>query len=307
VRVLFIIYLFLPLSFLSQQKPVFSNFLETSVYLNPSIASQLKSNFFINHKIQWSGFIGAPKVFLAGFQKPIFFNSTNSTFSNIGTLFLSEKAGVFNSTTLSVNYSYSFLCNDRLRCSFGTSLNLQQISVDVTTFNPHQSNDPLINKSRTALINPDFSLGLLFSNKNNFFGLSATNVLENNWKNLVGSQLSKTESSITLLLGRKFHISNFVFSPTLLLNRYSKNNTLLLLAIDLEYNNLLTLGLSLKNDDAIQSRLKVNLSSKIMITYGYEFYYSSNEINPINSHEFLLTFRSSIVEKLKRSTIISYF
>jgi type IX secretion system PorP/SprF family membrane protein len=307
VRVLFIIYLFLPLRFLSQQKPVFSNFLETSVYLNPAIASPLKSNFFINHKIQWSGFIGAPKVFLAGFQKPILLNSTNSTFSNIGTLFLSEKAGVFNSTTLSINYSYSFLCNDRLRCSFGTSLNLQQISVDVTNFNPHQSNDPLINKSRTALLNPDFSLGLLFSNQNNFFGLSANNVLENNWKNLVGSQLSKTESSITLLLGRKFYISSFVFSPTLLLNRYSKNNTLLLLAIDLEYNNLLTLGLTLKNDDAIQSRLKVNLSSKIMITYGYEFYYLSNEINPINSHEFLLTFRSSIVEKLKRSTIVSYF
>lgn len=304
---LFIIYLFLPLRFLSQQKPVFSNFLETSVYLNPAIASPLKSNFFINHKIQWSGFIGAPKVFLAGFQKPILLNSTNSTFSNIGTLFLSEKAGVFNSTTLSINYSYSFLCNDRLRCSFGTSLNLQQISVDVTNFNPHQSNDPLINKSRTALLNPDFSLGLLFSNQNNFFGLSANNVLENNWKNLVGSQLSKTESSITLLLGRKFYISSFVFSPTLLLNRYSKNNTLLLLAIDLEYNNLLTLGLSLKNDDAIQSRLKVNLSSKIMITYGYEFYYLSNEINLINSHEFLLTFRSSIVEKLKRSTIVSYF
>jgi type IX secretion system PorP/SprF family membrane protein len=307
VRVLFIIYLFLPLRFLSQQKPVFSNFLETSVYLNPAIASPLKSNFFINHKIQWSGFIGAPKVFLAGFQKPILLNSTNSTFSNIGTLFLSEKAGVFNSTTFSINYSYSFLCNDRLRCSFGTSLNLQQISVDVTNFNPHQSNDPLINKSRTALLNPDFSLGLLFSNQNNFFGLSANNVLENNWKNLVGSQLSKTESSITLLLGRKFYISSFVFSPTLLLNRYSKSNTLLLLAIDLEYNNLLTLGLSLKNDDAIQSRLKVNLSSKIMITYGYEFYYLSNEINPINSHEFLLTFRSSIVEKLKRSTIVSYF
>jgi type IX secretion system PorP/SprF family membrane protein len=307
VRVLFIIYLFLPLRFLSQQKPVFSNFLETSVYLNPAIASPLKSNFFINHKIQWSGFIGAPKVFLAGFQKPILLNSTNSTFSNIGTLFLSEKAGVFNSTTLSINYSYSFLCNDRLRCSFGTSLNLQQISVDVTNFNPHQSNDPLINKSRTALLNPDFSLGLLFSNQNNFFGLSANNVLENNWKNLVGSQLSKTESSITLLLGRKFYISSFVFSPTLLLNRYSKSNTLLLLAIDLEYNNLLTMGLSLKNDDAIQSRLKVNLSSKIMITYGYEFYYLSNEINPINSHEFLLTFRSSIVEKLKRSTIVSYF
>lgn len=307
MRVLFIIYLFLPLRFLSQQKPVFSNFLETSVYLNPAIASPLKSNFFINHKIQWSGFIGAPKVFLAGFQKPILLNSTNSTFSNIGTLFLSEKAGVFNSTTLSINYSYSFLCNDRLRCSFGTSLNLQQISVDVTNFNPHQSNDPLINKSRTALLNPDFSLGLLFSNQNNFFGLSANNVLENNWKNLVGSQLSKTESSITLLLGRKFYISSFVFSPTLLLNRYSKSNTLLLLAIDLEYNNLLTLGLSLKNDDAIQSRLKVNLSSKIMITYGYEFYYLSNEINLINSHEFLLTFRSSIVEKLKRSTIVSYF
>ena len=68
-----------------------------------------------------------------------------------------------------------------------------------------------------------------------------------------------------------------------------------------------TLGRVQKLEKAIQSRLKVNLSSKIMITYGYEFYYSSNEINPINSHEFLLTFRSSIVEKLKRSTIISYF
>ena len=307
MRLLFIIYLILPLRFLSQQKPVFSNFLETSVYLNPAIASPLKSNFFINHKIQWTGFIGAPKVFLAGFQKPILLNSPNSTFSHIGTLFLSEKVGVFNSNTLSVNYSYSFLCNDRLRCSFGTSLNLQQISIDVANFNPYQSNDPLINKSRTALIKPDFSLGLSFSNQNNFFGLSASNVLENNWNNLVSSQLSKTESIITLLLGRKFHFSSFVFSPTLLLNRYSKNNTLLLLALDLDYNNLLTLGLSIKNDDAIQSRLKVSLSSKVMITYGYEYYYLSNEINPINSHEFLLTFCSSIFEKSKRSTIVSYF
>lgn len=291
----------------TQQYTIFHNFIETSYYNNPSISSPLKKEIFTVYRNHWTGFSGAPKSFLFASQIPIFLNTNTKTYSSVGGYLQSDLVGAFKSNTLNFSYSYSFLVSDRLRCSLGSFLGFQQVSLDVTDFNAHHSNDPIIDASNIAILYPDFSFGILFHNNFNFFGISYKNIFKSNWRNLILSENSQNESSLIMTAGKKMKFSNFSFSPNFLINYSKGSNTLFLLGLDLDYQDKIGIGFISKNSQALISRFKINFSNNFKIIYGYEFRYSSIVINTTNSHEFLISYHTSIVEKFKRTSLISYF
>ena len=291
----------------AQQSTVFNNYIETSYYNNPSISSPLKKELFTAYRNHWSGFPGAPRSFLVAYQTPLLLNANAKTYSSLGGYLKSDIIGAFKANTLNFSYSYSFLLNDRLRCSCGSFIGLKQLALDITNFNIYQANDPIIDVSNSAILNPDFSFGVVVFNNTNFFGFSYNNILNRNWRKIILSENSQTESSIIISGGKIIKFSNFSFSPNFLINYSTNFNTLFLLGIDLDYQNKLGIGLISKNDNALISRLKINLTNNFKIIYGYEFRYTSLAINTTNSHEFLISYHSSIVEKMKRSKLVSYF
>ena len=298
---------FLNINLYTQQNTIFHNFIETSYFNNPSISSPLKKEIFTVYRNHWTGFSGAPKSFLFAYQAPIFLNTNTKTYSSVGGYLQSDLIGAFKSNSLNFSYSYSLILNDRLRCSLGSFLGFQQVSLDITDFNAHHSNDPIIDVSNTAILYPDFSFGILFHNNTNFFGISIKNIIESNWSNLILSQNSQNESSFILTAGKKMNFSNFSFSPNFLINYIKGTNTLFLLGIDIDSQDKIGIGFIFKNSQALISRFKINLNNNFKIIYGYEFRYSPLAINTTNSHEFLITYHTSIFEKFKRTSLISYF
>ena len=154
----------------AQQSTVFNNYIETSYYNNPSISSPLKKELFTAYRNHWSGFPGAPRSFLVAYQTPLLLNANAKTYSSLGGYLKSDIIGAFKANTLNFSYSYSFLLNDRLRCSFGSFIGLKQLALDITNFNIYQANDPIIDVSNSAILNPDFSFGVVVFNNTNFFG-----------------------------------------------------------------------------------------------------------------------------------------
>ena len=140
-----------------------------------------------------------------------------------------------------------------------------------------------------------------------FFGISYKNIFKSNWRNLILSENSQNESSLIIIAGKKMKFSNFSFSPNFLINYLKGSNTLFLLGFDLDYEDKIGIGFISKNSQALISRFKINFSNNFKIIYGYEFRYSSLAINTTNSHEFLISYHTSIVEKFKRTSLISYF
>ena len=300
-------YFLLSTNLLAQQITQYSNYIENAFYLNPAISSPLSKKVLLAYRTHWTSFEGAPTTSYVSFQSPFSLNSNSKSYSSFGSFIQNDNIGVFNNTALNFSYSYSFLINDRLRFSLGSSVGLQQIGADVTILKYFQPNDPIIDISRYSILAPNLDFGITISNDNNFIAFSSKQLIQNNWRNIVNSELSTNKTSYLLLLGKKLKSSKLIFSPNLLIDFSKDQNTLILLGLDISYKDLLSAGFLTKNDESLISCLKFNISENLKIIYAFEFTYSSSILNGTNSHEFMFSYHTSIVEKMKRSNLVSYF
>jgi len=309
VRKLSIILLLLNFSNIkSQQISQFSNFLETAFYLNPAISS-LGNNLKILHRNQWTGFQGAPKTTFISYQSSFFHKKDlkSVSISSIGGFIQNEKMGAFRNFKAKFSYSYSFLINSRLRVSFGSYIGLQQLGIDVTSMDLFDSNDPVLDISKTSYMFPDFSMGLLISNKNNFFGFSIKQLFENNWNNLFRSNLSKNKASFILMGGKKIKLYNYTFSPTIMTTFTGKIRPVFLLGFQAEYKEIFAFGLYVKNENLFSSQMRINISKKIQLSYAHDLFISTFSNSNLNSSEIMIICTNSIAKKINRNNPIIYF
>ena len=292
----------------SQQISQYSNFLETAFYLNPAISS-LGSNLKILHRNQWTGFQGAPKTNFISYQSSFLHKKDlkSVSISSIGGFIQNEKIGAFRNFKAKFSYSYSFLINSRLRVSFGTYIGLQQLGIDATSLDLFDSNDPVVDISKTSYMFPDFSMGLLISNKNNFFGFSIKQLFENNWNNILRSNLSKNKASFIFMGGKKIKLSNYTFSPTIMATFTGGIKPVFLLGFQADYKEVFGFGLFVKNENLFSSQMKINISKNIQLSYAHDLFISNFSNSNLNSSEFMIIYTNSIPIKINRSNPIIYF
>ena len=292
----------------SQQISQYSNFLETAFYLNPAISS-LGSNLKILHRNQWTGFQGAPKTNFISYQSSFLHKKDlkSVSISSIGGFIQNEKIGAFRNFKAKFSYSYSFLINSRLRVSFGTYIGLQQLGIDATSLDLFDSNDPVVDISKTSYMFPDFSMGLLISNKNNFFGFSIKQLFENNWNNILRSNLSKNKASFIFMGGKKIKLSNYTFSPTIMATFTGGIKPVFLLGFQADYKEVFGFGLFVKNENLFSSQMKINVSKNIQLSYAHDLFISNFSNSNLNSSEFMIIYTNSIPIKINRSNPIIYF
>lgn len=290
-----------------QQIAHYSNYIENSYYLNPSISSPLRKRVLLAYRNHWSGFSGAPKTSLISFQFPFFLKTNSKSYSCFGGYLQNDKIGPFFNTSLNFSYSYSFLLNDRLRVSFGSFLGIQQLGLDVTSLESFHPNDPVIDISNYSLLSPILDFGITLSNQNFFVALSTKQLTQNNWRNIIKSELSSNVTSYILLFGKSLKNDVIVLSPNFLIDYHPKLPTLLLLGFNVSYRNIFNIGMLTKNEDSFISTLKINVNENIHFLYGYEFSYSSKNPVRTNAHEFMISYHTSVVEKMQRTNLISYF
>ena len=292
----------------SQQITQYSNFLETAFYLNPAISS-LGKNLKILHRNQWTGFQGAPKTTFISYQSSFLHKKDlkSVSISSIGGFIQNEKMGAFRNFKAKFSYSHSFLINSRLRVSFGTYIGLQQLGIDATSLDLFDSNDPVVDISKTSYMFPDFSMGLLISNKNNFFGFSIKQLFENNWNNLFRSNLSKNKASFILMGGKKIKLSKYTFSPTIMATFTGGIKPVFLLGFQADYKEVFGFGLFVKNENLFSSQMKINISKNIQLSYAHDLFISNFSNSNLNSSEFMIIYTNSIPIKINRSNPIIYF
>lgn len=200
-----------------------------------------------------------------------------------------------------------FLLNSRLRFSFGTAIGIQQMGIDVSNMKLFDNNDPLVDISRISYLFPNFSVGLLLSNKNNFIGLSVKQLFENNWNTHLNSDLSKNKSSFIIIGGKKFKVSDFIFSPIIMTTFKSEIKPIFLLGFQVDYKEVFGFGLYIKNENLFTSQIKINISKKIKVSYAHDVLISTFLNSTLNSGELMIIFNHSLREKLNRNNQIIYF
>ena len=308
-KLFIIIVVFYSLLCQGQQNVNYSNYLDNSFYLNPAVAYLGKKSLNIIYRNQWNGFEGAPKTTFISYQSSILNKKDvkTSSFSNIGGFIQNEDIGAFRSFKINISYSYSFLLSSNWRLSFGSFFGIQQLGLDVTNVSLFDPNDPVLDVSNFTLL-PDFSLGFTITNNNNFFGISAKQVLENNWEKIINSELSQNESSVVFIAAKKIPLRNIGFTPNIMLDFTGKFKPKLIAGLKIHYKEVLSTGIAIRNENSILGQLKINVTNNLQITYAHDFFLFPNILlSPLNSSEFMVSYISSVIENNKHKNSISFF
>lgn len=307
-KLFFIIVVFYSVSYHGQQTLQYSNYLENSFYLNPAVANLGKKSLNIIYRNQWMGFEGAPKTTFLSYQSSFSHKKDvkSSSFSNVGGFLQNENIGAFRSFKINISYSYSFLLSSNWRLSFGSFIGIQQLGLDVTGVTLFDSNDPVVDVSNFSLF-PDFSMGFALTNNNNFFGISAKQVFQNNWKKIINSDLSKNESSLVFIAAKKILLGNIGFTPNVMLDFTGQFNPKLIAGLQINYKQFISTGFAVRNDNSVLGQFKIILTKNLQITYAHDFSFSNILLRPLNSSEFMVSYISSIREINKHKNTISFF
>src|SRR5690606_27394265 len=177
----------LPLSGTAQQDANFTQYIFNTIHVNPAYAGY-KNNMYLQstYRKQWAGVEGAPESFSFAADAPL-----GNEKVGLSLMVNSDKIGAQSNLGIHGGYAYHVLIDDytNKKLSFGLNIGLQQTAIDGKAFDANEAGDEYIPAGNESTIVPDARLGILFSSRHFFTGVSASNILsglsigqkENDW------------------------------------------------------------------------------------------------------------------------------
>jgi type IX secretion system PorP/SprF family membrane protein len=298
--------LFLSVTVLGQQAPVFTQYRSSYMLINAGFAGLGKGICATGiARQQWVGFKDAngnsvaPKDFLISVDAPV-----QILGGGIGMSILQDQIGFQNDIALQIAYSYH-LTIDAGIIGFGAGINFTNRTIDFTKFNPVQSNDPALLGNKQGDMLTDANLGFFFKgNKHLFVGVSATNLFENKGKNLSTSGSAvyyRTDRTLYLTAGYSFVLSNhpkYSVEPALLVQT-DLASTQYNLSTIVTYNSKFWGGINYRYQESVGFLVGVLIDG---IRVGYSYDLPTLPVGLAGSHEITVSYCFKIkTEKTKTS------
>jgi type IX secretion system PorP/SprF family membrane protein len=180
---------------LSQQLPVYSQYLYNKVLINPSVAgNDGYTSFSLTAREQWVGYEGAPRTFSFAWQTRLLkrsyilkqtkvkrevYRPKSDGKVGLGGYIFSDKNGLVNRNGFQLSYAYHTWLKNSTQLSFGLALNGYYYKIDESKVNFEDPNDPLLNSSlRRGLFIPDATFGVSLLNAKYNFGFSVDQLFQ---------------------------------------------------------------------------------------------------------------------------------
>jgi type IX secretion system PorP/SprF family membrane protein len=314
----------------AQQQPYYTQYILNNFILNPALAGI--ENYWdckVSYRNQWVGLNGAPTTLYLTINTPLgktaYDYETPNTVpdlqaknlgakqflmeytappahSGIGFTILNDKTGPLSRIAAYGSYAYHVPIGLKTSLSFGVSLGVQEVNVDVNAVDFGQANpvDPaVLGSGYLNKLEPDVNAGLWLSNKSFFVGLSAQQIVAVPINSPNGTTSSGGVELLTgkliphsfLTAGYKILISeNINILPSVMISYVEPLPMGLDVNAKIQYQDLLWLGFSYRYQRGFAAMLGVNISSTINL--GYSFDYTTTQLNTVSNgtHEIVLGF-----------------
>ena len=280
-----------------QQTAQYSNFFTNSFYYNPSTISLENGLVFkTGHRSQWTGFNGAPKTTFASIssniKKP--YNKSIGNSLAFGGYFENDMIGPYKRSSINFAFSYNLLIQRNLSLAFGLFSGFQQFGLDATKINLNQASDPLVIGSGKMFVFPDFSVGTCITNKIWYVAISAKQMFNPDWNDLIGSNNSVDQVHYHLMFGKIIEKEKFSLRPNVLISKTRFGNPELNLNLNVEFTDYFDAGLSLRNTNAVIALLNFKILNCIDLYYSYDLSISKLRNASINTHEIMLGIKTGM-------------
>ncbi len=246
------------------------------------------------HRLQWLGMPNAGQTTVFSINSPL---KVGKLKQGIGLIFLNDKVGQFTDQEAHIQYAYKKLLGNGvlsigadlgfLSLGFNGGDSIHKIPIgdyyDFTT-------DPEIPKTNVAGISFDMNIGVYYSTKTFYTGLSYKHL---NNPTVLWGDFSQFKPRSTLFFTGGYHIAlanpKYEFIPSTLI-KTDFASWQIDLSSRLEYDNRYWGGISYRYQDAIIFLAGVNIAGGLSI--GYSFDLPTSQVISVSSgsHEFLVTY-----------------
>ncbi len=275
-----------------QQAPAFTQYSTAYMFINAGYAG-MGEGICVNAlaRQQWAGFKDAegnkvsPQDFLINADAPV-----KAIQGGVGGAIIQDKLGFETNVGIRLAYSYHLRFSAGI-LGMGVGINLVNRSIDFSKFHPVQPNDPALLSAKQGAMIFDGNIGFFFkSNSNYYVGLSATNILESQGKNLSTSGTTiryKTDRTFYLVAGYSFVLPNhprFEIVPSLLIQSDIVSTQYNISAI-VNYNSKFWGGVNYRYQESIGFMAGVKFQG---FRFGYSYDISTLSMGVPGSHEITL-------------------
>jgi type IX secretion system PorP/SprF family membrane protein len=314
----------------AQQQPYYTQYILNNFILNPALAGiENYWDFKVSYRNQWVGLNGAPTTMYLTINAPLgktaYDHETPATVpdlqaknlgakqflmeytappahSGLGFTILNDKTGPLSRIAAYGSYAYHVPVGRTTSLSFGLSLGVQEVNVDVNAVDFGQANpvDPaVLGSGYLNKLEPDVNAGLWLSNKSFFVGLSAQQIISvpinsgNGTTDSNGVELLKGKliPHTFLTAGYKIVASeNINILPSFMIRYVQPLPIGFDVNAKIQYQDLLWLGFSYRYQQGYAAMMGVNISSTFNIGYSYD--YTTTQLNTVSSgtHEIVIGF-----------------
>ena len=271
-----------------QQKPVLSQYMFSGLVLNPAYVGRHDyTSFTAMYRDQWVNVPGAPKL-------STFTGQTGFKDRRIGVGFLisEDKIGVHNDLSAYGSYSYSIEFSNGGKFLMGLQGGIDVLRSDWSKLTILDQNDPVFNGSEINYF-PNFGTGVFYYTESFYLGFSVPYILTSR-KTQTDDFFRDVRHSRNYYLtgGKVFDVGvKLKFKPSFLL-RVEDNMPLAIdLNANLYYDEVIDIGVSYRQGDAIIGILGLQLNKFLKFSYAYD--YITSELNSYTkgSHELMLQYR----------------
>ena len=279
-------------SVFAQQEPLFTQYYNNDMAINPAISGSKTYNpITLQTRQQWLGFEGAP------LSTQISYHGALNNRSAMGGYFLFDKASPSLQVNLQLNYAYHIPLNyESVNLSFGVGAKLMYYNLDFEPEDLPPGIDPAYSASAYDNTLGDASAGVYLYGRNFYLGFSASNLLESTFSTAIGT--SPVSNNLFRnyygMGGYRFEVHNkdWQLEPSFLLRKIELHKTVTDFTARIIYLEDTWAGLTNRTDGTIAFGFGFRANNKIRISYTYDHTFAGEIMQyTYGTHEIGISFR----------------
>lgn len=275
----------------AQQAPMFTHYMYNTLSVNPAYAGSRDAlTITALHRSQWVDFKGAPTTQTITVHSPV------SDHIGLGLTLLNDEIGPTNNKTVFADFAYRMKINEKSKLALGLSAGANIFQANLNTLALDDQNDPSFQNNISNKTTPNFGFGMYYSRERFYAGISAPNLLENNYSNSNtisdGSLVGKEQRHYFLIAGAMFKLNeNLDFKPTTLIKVTPAAPVQADVTASFVIMKRLLLGAMYRTGDSFGGLIGFDITEQLHVGYSYDYSYGL-ETYKYNqgSHEIMLRY-----------------
>lgn len=276
----------------AQQAPMYTHYMYNTLVINPGYAGSRDAlTITALHRSQWVDFKGAPTTQTLTIHTPL-----RNEHLGVGLSVANDKIGPTNKTAVFADFAYRMKLNKKSKLSLGLSAGANIFKADLAALQLDEQTDPVFQNSISNHVTPNFGFGAYYSRERFYAGISAPDLLQNNYSVVTspdGTTLEgKEQRHYYVIAGGVINLTdNLALKPT----TFVKITVAAPVQADVTASFIimkkLLVGAMFRSGDAFGGLIGYDVNEQFHIGYSYDWSYGlkTSKYNK-GSHEIALRY-----------------